>query len=498
MSKNTKRELTPYEQELKNAIVKVREYKQIAEANIVALFYKDMDLMYSYSNLTLEDFNENMWRVYWQVAHDIVFKEKKVLDDMTVGFYLEKHPKLKEKFEEYGGYQKVIDAGEYVNEGNIDGYVIELQKWKVVINLLKDKYPVYDRISEFADMTVSQIYDEYEAKLNHIFATAESDIKSYSLDHNIDELIDELDEGLALGLPYSDMPIYTRETGGAYLGGIHLIGGLSNVGKSTFLRTTMIPSTLKYDEPFVIFLNEDGLKKWQREMLVWVSNNIYKEDLQKHTVRDGKYTKETKDLLKKCSQWIKDKSASGTLKIVPLEKYKTSTVTKLINKYASLGVKHFAIDTFKSDHDSTADNNWFIGQQNMVAINDIVKSEAKNLSIAITFQLAKTSARQRYYTLDNIGVFKNIADVSSTCTMIRNIMDDEFEGGRHELKVFRLDGKNGTTKIPVKLDRNKKYQIIFITKSREGSANDYQIVTEHDLSRNVLKEIGITNVYQDF
>ena len=42
-----------------------------------------------------------------------------------------------------------------------------------------------------------------------------------------------------------------------------------------------------------------------------------------------------------------------------------------------------------------------------------------------------------------------------------------------------------------------KHQILFVVKNREGSANDYQIVIEHDLSKNILREVGITNVPRD-
>ena len=104
MADKKQRELTPFEQELKKATAKVREYKTIAEANIVSLFWKNTDLLYSYSNIKLEDLSENMWKVYWQIAYDIVIKERKVLDEITVNFYLEKHPKLQTKFLEYGGY----------------------------------------------------------------------------------------------------------------------------------------------------------------------------------------------------------------------------------------------------------------------------------------------------------------------------------------------------------------------------------------------------------
>jgi replicative DNA helicase len=82
--------------------------------------------------------------------------------------------------------------------------------------------------------------------------------------------------------------------------------------------------------------------------------------------------------------------------------------------------------------------------------------------------------------------------------MVRDLYDDEYEGEKHEIKVFRLEGKKGLTQVPVRLDRNKTYQIIFITKTREGSANSYQIVIEHDKSRNIIKECGITHVPMDF
>ena len=82
--------------------------------------------------------------------------------------------------------------------------------------------------------------------------------------------------------------------------------------------------------------------------------------------------------------------------------------------------------------------------------------------------------------------------------MIRDVYDDEYAGESKELKVYRLDGKNKRTKIEVTLDKNKRYQILFLVKNREGAANTYQIVLEHDLSRNIINEIGITQVLPDF
>ena len=51
-------------------------------------------------------------------------------------------------------------------------------------------------------------------------------LKAMIFQMGIEELIEELNEGLAVGLPYHNMPMATKETGGQYLGSITLVGGL--------------------------------------------------------------------------------------------------------------------------------------------------------------------------------------------------------------------------------------------------------------------------------
>ena len=494
-----KKKLTPYQEEKLKCAKQVKEYKVACEANIVSIFYKKPELMYDYQ-LKLEDFSENTWRVYWQIAYDIIVKEKKsVLDDITVGLYLEKHSKLKQKYDEYGGYDTIDKATEYIKTSNISGYVNELKKWETVIRMIASGFPVTDRIKEFVDMSLDEIYKEYDALLNHIFINAEEDIMSYSLSDGIYDLIEQLKEGIAVGLPYDNMPTLTKETGGQLPGNITLVGGLSNMGKTTLTRTMLIPSAVKYGERLVILVNEEGKAKWQRELIVWVANNIYKTDLQKFVVRDGKFSDEVKELLYKCADWIAEKSENNMLTIIPFARYETQKAIRVIKKYASLGVKYFILDTYKADAGSRSDRMWLDMQQNMVDIYDTVKAEGgKNVHITITFQLAKSSARQRFYSQDNIGMAKSIIDPASTCLMLRDVFEDEYTGERNALKVYRLDGKNNKSKIPVKLDHDKHYQLIFIVKNREGAANNIQIVCEHDMSRNLLKEVGFTSVPVDF
>jgi len=496
----TTKKLTAFEEETIKTTKVIMTYKLACEANIVSICWSMPEMYYTYDKLNNKLFNSNCWKVYFQIGYDIVIKEKKqVLDDITVGLYLEKHLKLKEQYEKYKGYETIDNAKAYVKTDNMDGYINELYKWNAVLDLLKRKFAISDRIKDFVDMTSEEIYDEFEAVLNHVFVNVEGNDFTYDIADGLDELIEELDQGTAIGLPLHNAPILNKEIGGNLEGNITLVGGLSGAGKTAMSRTLIIPSIIEHKEKIVIMINEEGKKKWQREMLVYIANNVFKEDLQKYVVRDGKYKKETKELLQKCSEWLRQYKNNIILK--PFTQYTTAKAIKTIKKYSSMGVKYFILDTYKADaNTSSTEAFWFSMQQNMVEINDVIKAEAKNVHIWITFQLSKGSSKQRYYDQDNIGMAKNIVDVASTCLMIRKIFDDELEGGKRELDVYKKEKRQGNieSQIPVKLKKGKNYQLIFIVKNREGSTNDYQIVVEHDLSRNTYKEIGYTVVPVDF
>lgn len=495
MAEKNSPKLTPFEKEQIEVAKKILEFKLGAEANVVSIIYKNPDELFN-TNLVLDDFSNNVWKVYFQIAYDIIVIEKKnVLDDITVGLYLEKHPKLRAKYKEYGEFETIQSAMGYVNTQNLFGYITEMRKWKAVIELCKKGFPVKDRLSDFNDMTAEDIYNEYEVFLNHTFVNIDSDVKSYDICYQIHELIEKLDAGNAIGLPYHDMPTLTNECGGQYLGSITLLGGISNAGKSTVARSTTLPSIIEKNEKIVIMVNEDSKEKWQREMLVWICNNIFKYDMQKHTVRDGKYSEEVKATLHKAADWLEEKTKDHMITIIPFIQYQTSKAIKEIKKYAAMGVKYFILDTFKMDAGKIGNNAWMDMQQAMVNIKDTIKSESLNVHILITFQLEKGSSVMRYYTQNNIGMAKNIVDVASTCIMIRDIFEDEYDGEKRALSVYRPEGKG--SKVQVHLNKEKKYQLFFIVKNQEGAANAYQIVAEHDKSRNIIKEVGITNVMPD-
>lgn len=500
MAKNDKKEESiDIDKKELEAISKIRDYRLIAEANVVSILWSNPDFYFDYDNLDIKSFIHNEWKVFFQIGYDIIVKEKKqTLDEITVNLYLEKHLKLREKYEEYGGFEVIDKAKKYVNIENIDGYIAELNKWKVVINLSKNNFPIADRLNEYVDMNVDEIYDEYEAVLNHIFVNVQGDgIRICDVADGLHELIAELNEGTNVGLPYYNMPMFTSETNGLLQGNFYMLFGSSGTGKSSFCRSLILPSILEKGEKICMMINEEDHKKTKTELMVWVSTNIFKADFQKYKINKGKFTDEDLAILKKSAEWLE--AHKDQITIVAIDSYNTNKAIKIIKKYSSLGYVYFLIDTFKFDSDmKVGNNNWMDLQQNSVKLYDLIKPSARNLCLIITMQLTKQSIKQRCLTLESIAGAKNVADVASGCYMIRWVLPDEFEGERSELKVFKLAGKTNKTKIPVILDKNKKYQLLFMPKNRFGVTDDYVIVVEVDLSRNKYKEVGMTVVSPDW
>lgn len=495
----TKKKISPFEQELIEVIKTIVEYKTAAEANIVSILFQKPDFILD-SNLTLDEFNNNIWKVYWSIATDIIKVEQKAsLDDITVGLYLEKHPKLRKKYEYYGGYDTIINAGTYVKEENFDGYVQELRKWNGVIKLAKRGCPVKDRLSDYCDMTSTEIYNEWEAWVNDIFVNVDTSIKTYNGFDGINEYIDELNEGLNVGMPFHNCDLLNKEIGGFNPNGnIYGLGANSGVGKSTTAMDYIIPSVIKYDEKAVFFINEEDEKKVKKELIIWVANNVLKYNLPKHVLRDGNFSDETMKILRETAAWIEEKKENRNITIVPLEHYSVNIVIKLIKKYSSMGVRFFVLDTLKESCDSKTDEIYKSMTRDMVKLYDVVKPSAKNVGLFVTYQLGKTSIKARYYTNNEIGMAKSIVDVMSANLMIRRPFEDEYEGGKREIIGYKLEGKNGKSKIPFKLKRDKHYMITFIPKNRFGRTDAFQIISELDFSTNTNRDIGICNISQDF
>lgn len=268
-----------------------------------------------------------------------------------------------------------------------------------------------------------------------------------------------------------------------------------NSGKSLLAFTYLVPSAIENNLPVVFILNEEDVNRFKVELICWCANNIFKEDLNKYQIRNGKYNDKIMSVLRKCAKWIEEKKEQHILTIVPLQSYSCDLAIKIIKKYARLGAKYFVLDTMKPSQNAKGEI-YQTMMEDAVKLYDVIKPTNLNVHLLVTYQLNKSSHKIRKYTSDNIGMSKSIIDVMSLNIMVRHPYADEFGGEPKELKCFSLT-KEGS-KLPFTLNERKSYIIIFLTKNRFGRANHYQIVAEYDMGHDTYEEVGYCNILEDW
>ena len=506
--------------EKNEAYKKLEDALYTVEGRLVACLWKEPNLFFE-TDLRYESFYYNGWAtiffVGWSLITDPKNIDKKAVlsDPQMIEDYLKQHKKTKRVWDALDAdtYLSMQNASEVMTSENLF-YFVERQNKIITFFKMHQAglIEINDKTIKLCeDCPLDQVYQMYEAKLNDIFSNTGIDIKSYGICDGIDENIRKWDEGEAMGIPFDGLPHFSEMIGGIPDAGVSLIGGVSNVGKSTVIRNCILPvlfptieeiESKGYINKSVIFLNEEGMSKWQREIITWVINNIIeKKDVgkfNKSILRNGNFLKDSKvrSLIFQAKEWMLKNIPSESMRFLPLEKFSTQEVIKMIKKYSCLGYKTFIIDTFKMDNidNSKVDSNNVRLQliQNITHLYNIAKEEAKNVRVICTVQLAKASIFQRYLSQESLAESKNMVDPCSLGVFMRRVWDDELAGGAKQLMVYEY-GKDANNSDPIPLSTDRNYIIFFPVKTREGEVGR-QGVAEVDWGSNTLREIGWTSV----
>lgn len=250
----------------------------------------------------------------------------------------------------------------------------------------------------------------------------------------------------------------------------------------------------------LFFLNEQDIVRWKQQFLTWIINNIILKDKEQkfETKRwlQGKFTEYEFDLLKQATNLLNEKINDNLIILEELNFYTSEQVRKSIKKYSTLGIKYFALDTFKisADYNTNKGSFWFAMQEDLRSFYDLIKPSNCNVNLWITFQLEKGAINNRYLTGANIGMAKNMVDTASVVLLMRNMRNDEYYNKNNQIDVVKSikDNKDGVGDKVVLNNENMKYNIIFIEKNRNGRSQEFQIVAEQKLGSLEYREIGIT------
>lgn len=480
------------------ALARLKDISKATEANVVGALWCQPSLYLDYPDLTSQMFLNPIWKFYFATGRNISKKGINKIDEVAVELYLKEKEKALAKYVEYGKFDTIENLSFYTSVENIDSYVNEIKKWSALHKLIEDMTIEESDLSTFNDLDANNIYDFFNAKLNDVFINVDDGVETFKLQDGLDEIIQEADAGLNVGMPIPSK-ILNNEIGGIIDGQLLIVGGLSGTGKSSVSIQLLLSSCLDNNEPLVFMANEQDSKFIKKEILIWIVNNKLVKDpseyFNKKRWRQGKFTDIEKERLYKAKEYLEEKMVDNKIIIAQFKSYSRQQAEKIIRKYAALGVKKFVLDTFKIS--SQRDDNesfWLSMQEDMRKFDDLIKPSNLNVSLWITLQLQKGSVLKRYLTGDAIGMAKNVIDVASVGLLMRNVRNDEYADGRFELNVIDPIGESKKSGRTVHLDPNKKYVIIFIEKNRNGEAQTYQIVAEQNLGNLVYNEIGVTDI----
>ena len=436
------------------------------------------------------------YKCLFQIISTMVLKEKtKEINEISIGMFLEAYDKLRTQYEELGGWETIQMGFDYNVAANFESDYNKNIKYGVLLRLLTLGFPIYDKLEvkdssglTWIDKDIQDIYEELDGDLQKIFMKANSNFRVEDLSDGGEQLREDWEKGLLMGIPFKDFPLLNSLTGGMSGKDVILIGAPSNTGKSSFVRCVVLPSLVSCDEASLTILNEEDRNKWLREELVYIINNIYNEGLNKNVLKQGHFSDKNRELLHRALDYLKDLKERHLLNFVNFPQYSTNQAIKTIKQASNNGIKNVIIDTFKCDNDRTSRNikAWEVLKENMVNLYNVARD--RDVCIIATCQL-NTDAR--YLSRNNISESKGIIESVSTAILMRTIWDDEKPGGKNAINVYRMEGKQ---KQLIPLDSDKQYMILFIDKSRDGAARTVQVVAEIDWKYNKIREIGFTNI----
>lgn len=483
-------------EDLAKLVVKsISEQKEKVESYVVFSMYKQ-PMLVDDCEFDSSDFTDKTWKFLFSIIKKMRKDKKVVIDDITTALFVEGSDTLKKMYEKIGGWELIERGKSYVEVENFEGYCEDLLRYNLLITLIEKGYPIKQDVATYLSMGLEDIQKVFEEDLAETFSRVSVSEKAEDMATGYDAVIEEADEGLNRGFPYSS-DMLTEETNGQSLGSITMVSANSGMGKTFFTVAQVLPKMIEFNENLLIMANEEDIKKWKREILTWVVNNILGGNFNKKRFNFGKFTKEEKDLLKRASQWISENLDEDRIKFVNFTSFSMRKAIKLTKEYSFKGYKYFILDTLKMDSDSMSDMQWLELSRNMVALFDVIKPANKNVHVYVTYQLGKSAMNSRYLSQNSLGVAKNVVDVVATLLLFRHATVNEKTSEGEANNEGKIRVYNSGSKITKFLDMDKTYFIVFIGKNRQGGTAE-QLVYEVDMGRNIMKEYGKTIVPQDY
>ena len=494
------------------------ENRLLMEGKVIGCLWQNPDLYEDYKDLNTKSFITNDGRYYYKLGQKMAEKGYEYFDEVTVNTYIQEHSILKDKFIEKGGYDNIKRIMNIINIKNVDSYVDDIFKYNFIIGLDKEGFNIFNPVTIeengkikkikpidlFSNMDSEQVSDWYDWRIQSLsMDTCMGNTKIIDLDID-DAFLKSLDNGEEMGLPYDiccedingkkvkGAPILSGSTLGIHRGDVEIIGAPSGKGKSSFVLDMRVMPILYRGEKVCIMANEMNANKYKAIILPMILSHVFNYyGLNRRNIKRGNFNEEQWKYIRMAQQYYKD-NIKGRLKFIELSDYGMKPAQRAIKRLSRQGVNYFIYDTFKAEN-MASDNTRGTLIENSKILFQLAKKY--NVGVTIVMQLAIHTENTRYLTAGCLSEAKGVKEVVSELIIFRDLWEDEYSGEKYDVKPYvrmkdKETGKWLKTTQPIELDKDKKYKIFFLDKTRNDT-DSKAIVFEFNGNFNSWREIGL-------
>jgi replicative DNA helicase len=480
----------------------------IHESLFVGYIWSNPGLYQKYRThkINQETFTQSVWYFYYVIGQQMFDSGIREFDDKTVYSFVVSRPQelgKKSYFDSYNGFGGYSTISEMMQECSKDSkndeyHLSEIQKYESLRKLQKeDLINVANRelINKLCIMSLKQLQIYMQHKQKEAFAGINSgDVIEHDLVDNLDDTINELNSGEAMGSRLHDAPRLNRKIKGWKDGALYYLILSSGVGKSSIAMEKFVLSLFENKEKALLAINEESVKKWRSLLLATIASKILKKPINREKLFEGNFKQEILDKLNESKIWA-ETNGKDLIKTLELKKYRVSDILNRVELYRPKGYKKLIIDTFKPDRSQVEMARWESFSNSAQELHDVIKEDNYNVGTLATVQL-KLGKELRYLDLDCTGKSMEINEVASVVMMGRLVFSDEYAGEKYALKPYNYKKDELTNEWYIEqytLDKNKTYLIIFLAKNRFGG-EDEQIVYEVNYDINSFREVAYVRV----
>lgn len=466
------------------------EKRREIEGNTIGCIAGDL-LLIDDSMLKATDYITKDGRLLFSVLKSLRDRGCTVADEITV--LTNTTDEVKEKFEEFGGWQAVQKVIDTCNDKNFDVFLDNLNKSNVCLKLADKGFNLLEPVTLengksvvpyklFEKFTSQEVLDFYESQLSVLGTVSSNKIIGEGYIDFDEAFIDGLESGEEVGVSFAEagldangnkisiFPFLSDNILGLKKGTLSAFGAHSGVGKTTFMIGILMALVSK-GERILIVSNEMGISDMKIGFLIWILSRYFDyQKLPKKKLASGKLTDEDKEMIKKAREYWR-KNYAKQIKMVALSDADSKLTCRIIKKHIQRdGITTFLVDTFKiTTSNGTNDNFWL----QLVVDSKDLDAIAKRYDVIglMTIQLAINSLGRLWMDASCLSNSRAVKEVLSNLILFRKVYPDELiPGSNIDFKPFRIQ-KNEEGKWVEKTytpNLDKVYRCLFVEKSRRG------------------------------